>query len=258
VDQRFPKPDEPKMSKFAVILPAAGNSRRFNDPFYKKPFANLGGRAVWLHSAERFLGRSDCVQLVIVIAGEDREEFQRRFGANVAVLGVDVCEGGAERADSVERALERVKEGVDFIAVHDAARPCIVDDWIDRVLKAAVQHDAAILASPVSATLKRVDKHNVITETASRQGLWEGQTPQVFRRKLLEEAYAKRAGFNATDDAQLVERIGGKVHVVSGSPLNIKITTKGDQKLAEQILKVLPKPKLDVAKHPFGGDDLWR
>ena len=84
------------------------------------------------------------------------------------------------------------------------------------------------------------------------------QTPQVFRKKLLEEAYAKRAGFAATDDAQLVERIGGKVHVVPGSPLNLKITTKDDLRLAEQVLRVLPKPKLDVMKHPFGDDDLWR
>jgi 2-C-methyl-D-erythritol 4-phosphate cytidylyltransferase len=244
------------MSKFAVILPAAGSSSRFKDPFYKKPFANLGGRAVWLHSAERFLGRSDCIQLIVVI--EDREEFHRRFGANIAVLGVDVCEGGAERADSVQRGLEKLKREVEFVAVHDAARPCLSDAWIDRVFEAAVKHGAAILASPVTATLKRVDKQHVITETASREGLWEGQTPQVFRRKLLEDAYSRRAGFAATDDAQLVERTGGKVHVVNGSALNIKITTKDDLKLAEQVLKVLPKPKLDVMKHPFGDDDLWR
>lgn len=246
------------MNKFAVILPAAGTSSRFNDPFYKKPFANLGGRAVWLHSAERFLGRSDCGQLIVVIAADDREEFQRRFGPNVAILGVDVCEGGRERADSVERGLQKLKDEIEFVAVHDAARPCVSDQWIDRVLEAAQKHDAAILATPVSATLKRVEKQNVVAETVSREGLWEGQTPQVFRRKLLEEAYAKRAGYKATDDAQLVERIGGKVHVVKGSPLNIKITTKDDLKLAEQILKVLPKPKLDVVKHPFGDDDLWR
>jgi 2-C-methyl-D-erythritol 4-phosphate cytidylyltransferase len=246
------------MNKFAVILPAAGDSRRFKDPFYKKPFANLSGRAVWLHSAERFLGRPDCGQLIVVIAAEDREEFHRRFGANIAVLGVTVCEGGAERADSVERGLQMVKEGIEFVAVHDAARPCMVDEWIDRVFEVAAEHGAAILAAPVTATLKRVDKNNVITETASRERLWEGQTPQVFRKKLLEEAYAKRSGFAATDDAQLVERIGGKVHVVPGSPLNLKITTKDDLRLAEQVLRVLPKPKLDVMKHPFGDDDLWR
>ena len=246
------------MSKFAVILAAAGSSSRFKDPFYKKPFANLGGRAVWLHSAERFLGRSDSIQLIVVIAAEDREEFHRRFGANIAVLGVDVCEGGTERADSVQCGLEKLKDEVEFVAVHDAARPCLADAWIDRVFEAAAKYGAAILASPVTATLKRVDKQHVITDTTSREGLWEGQTPQVFRRKLLEDAYARRAGFAATDDAQLIERAGGKVHVVSGSPLNIKITTKDDLKLAEQILKVLPKPKLDVMRHPFGDDDLWR
>jgi 2-C-methyl-D-erythritol 4-phosphate cytidylyltransferase len=203
------------------------------------------------------LSRGDCAQLIVVIAREDREEFQRRFGPNVAILGVDVCEGGAERFDSVELGLRKVKPGIDFVAVHDAVRPCLVDEWIDRVFEAAQKYDAAILATPITATLKRVDQGTVV-ETASREGLWEGQTPQAFRRELLERAYAKRGAQRATDDAQLVEKIGGKVHVVSGSPLNLKITTKQDLKLAEQILKVLPKPKLDVVKHPFGADDLWR
>ena len=92
----------------------------------------------------------------------------------------------------------------------------------------------------------------------SREGLWEAQTPQVFRRSLIEEAYAKREGFNATDDAQLVERLGKPVTVVPGSPVNLKITTKEDQRLAEQALKALPKPKFDKPIHPFANDDMWR
>ncbi len=95
-----------------------------------------------------------------------------------------------------------------------------------------------------------------IAETVAREELWEAQTPQVFRRQLLLDAYARREGFAATDDAQLVERIGQPVTVVPGSPLNMKITTKEDQRLAEHALKALPKPKLAGAFNPL--DDQWR
>ena len=97
-----------------------------------------------------------------------------------------------------------------------------------------------------------------IQETVSREGLWEAQTPQVFRRELLLEAHARRDGFAATDDAQLVERIGHAVTVVPGSLINVKITTKEDLRLAEHALKALPKPKLFGPAHPFAEDNMWR
>ena len=245
------------MAKFAVILPAAGRSSRFHDKAYKKPFAPLANRAVWLHSAERFLNRSDVVQTIVVISPEDRGDFNFKFASNVAILGVEVVEGGAERADSVQAALTRVKDEAEFVCVHDAARPCLTDAWIDRIFAAAEQTGAAIFAIPVVGTLKRVGKDNKIEETVSRQGLWEAQTPQVFRRQLLIDAYARRGSFNATDEAQLVERLGHPVVVVQGSPLNLKITTKEDMRLAENALKALPKPKLGPL-HPFADDDMWR
>jgi len=246
------------MPTFAVILPAAGQSRRFHDKAYKKPFAPLGGRAVWLHSAERFMNRADVKQVIVVINAEDREFFNMKFGANIAILGVEVVEGGAQRTDSVQRALERVKDDIDFVAVHDAARPCLVDPWIDDVFAAAARDGAAILAAPVYATLKRVDQQKKIAQTINRESLWEAQTPQVFRRELLIEAYAKRGREPVTDDAQLIERLGHAVTVVPCSPLNLKITTRDDLKLAEQVLKVLPKPKLQGFQNPFAADDLFR
>ncbi|MCI0492788.1 MAG: 2-C-methyl-D-erythritol 4-phosphate cytidylyltransferase [Planctomycetes bacterium] len=246
------------MAEFALILPAAGQSRRFHDKAYKKPFAPLGGRAVWLHSAERFVNRPDVKQTIVVIAAEDRDLFKQRFGANIAILGLDLIDGGAERADSVQRALERLADGIDFVAVHDAARPCLTDQWIDQVFEAAQHDGAAVLATPVTATLKRADPKNRITETVRRDALWEAQTPQVFRRDLLIEAYAKRGKGPATDDAQLVERLGHPVTIVPCSPLNLKITTRDDLKLAEQVLKVLPRPKLEGFRNPFADDNLWR
>jgi 2-C-methyl-D-erythritol 4-phosphate cytidylyltransferase len=245
------------MATFAVILAAAGSSSRFHDKHYKKPFAPLDNRAVWLHSAEKFLNRKDVPQLILVISAEDREYFNSKFAGNAAILGVEVVDGGAQRADSVQKALEKVKPDIDFVAVHDAARPCIADQWISEVFSAAEKTGAAIPAIPVSGTLKRV-ANQAITETVSREGLWEAQTPQVFRRDLLIQAFAKRGNFAATDDAQLVERIGHKVTVVSGSAMNIKITAREDLRLAEQILKALPKPKLFGAAHPFVDDDMWR
>lgn len=268
------------MSTFAAILPAAGQSRRFNDRAYKKPFAPLGGRAVWLHSAERFMNRPDVKQVIVCVSTEDRELFDLKFGANIAILGVQVVAGGEHRTDSVQRALEQVKAEIDFVAVHDAARPCIADPWIDAVFAAAQRDGAAILAAPVQATLKRSEERGArskeqgdrkasgsaprapgslrIAATVDREGLWEAQTPQVFRRDLIIEAYAKRGNQPVTDDAQLVERLGKPVTIVPCSSLNIKITTRDDLKLAEQVLKVLPKPKLEGFQHPFSDDNLWR
>lgn len=246
------------MATFSVILPAAGESRRFADKVYKKPFAPLAGRAVWLHSAERFVNRSDVKHTIVVIPADDREPFMEKFGANVAILGLEIVDGGAERADSVEKALAHVNDDVDLIAVHDAARPCIADKWIDQVFEAAERDGAAILATPLAATLKRAEGGKRVAETIDRQSLWIAQTPQVFRRELLMEAYAKRGKQPATDDAQLVERTGHAVTIVPCPALNIKITTRDDLRLAEQVLKVLPKPQVEGFRHPFADDDLFR
>jgi 2-C-methyl-D-erythritol 4-phosphate cytidylyltransferase len=246
------------VSTFAVILPAAGRSSRFHDKNYKKPFAPLANKAVWLHSAEKFVNRPEVKQVIVVISPEDREYFQFKFSANTTILGIEVVEGGAERADSVAKALAHVKADVDFVCIHDAARPCLAEEWITKIFEAGEKSGAAIFAVPVSGTLKRVGADHKVEETVSRVGLWEAQTPQVFRRQLLLEAHAKRGDFAATDDAQLVERIGHEVTVVTGSPVNFKIATREDLRLAEQALKALPKPKLGGAGHPFADDNMWR
>ena len=245
------------MSTFAVILPAAGRSSRFHDKHYKKPFVPLENKAVWLHSAEKFLNRDDVKQVILVISPEDREEFDNKFAANVMILGIEVVEGGTERTDSIANALAKVKADIDFIAVHDAARPCIANEWIDKVFAAAGKSGAAMLAIPIAGTIKRV-ANGLVEETVPRANLWEAQTPQVFRRELLLEAYAHRGDSPATDDAELVERLGKSVSILEGSPINLKITTNGDLHLAAQALKAMPKPTLGGAMHPFENDDMWR
>ena len=246
------------MSRFAVILPAAGQSQRFNDEHYKKPFAPLADRAVWLHTVEKFVNRDDVKQTIVVISPEDKSLFEAKFSANAVILGIDVVLGGDSRANSVANALKQVREEIDYVAIHDAVRPCIASSWIDSVFKAAKDNGAAILAVPVTSTLKRVKDNREIQETVSREKLWEAQTPQVFRRDLLVKAFAENPqASTATDEAQLVEQIGHPVTVVEGSPSNMKITTKDDLRLAAEVLKLLPKPQRPGPAHPFG-DDHWR
>lgn len=245
-------------SSFAVILAAAGQSSRFRDPLYKKPFAQLDQKAVWLHSADRFLAHPQVKQLVAVVAPDDLEDFRSRFGANIAVMGIDVTTGGEHRHQSVRRGLEKVNPDIRFVAVHDAARPCFTDELVNACFEAAERSGAAIPAISVSSTIKRSAHGKAVEATVARDGLYLAQTPQCFRRDLLERALAAVGGRTPTDEAEAVEWLGHEVALVPGSPLNVKITTKGDLRLAGACLKALPAPKLDVRPHPFADDKLWR
>jgi len=238
------------MSTFAVILPAAGRSTRFSSRDRKKPFVELKGRALWLRAAEVFVNRDDVVQTIVAVSPDDREWFVNKFRPNLAFMNVEIVDGGAERADTVQNALARVKSDVDFVAIHDAARPLLVREWVDEVFTAAKTSGAAIPALPVSSTLKRVENDHIV-ETVDRERLWQAQTPQVFRRQLLLDAFAKRGDVQPTDEAQLVERLGETVTVIEGWPMNIKITTFPDFKMAEALVDRLPKPKGIKQLHPF-------
>src|SRR5262249_5918896 len=164
------------MAQFAVILPAAGQSSRFKDK-EKKPFATLDGRAVWLRTAELFVTRPDVAQTLLVVAPEDMEKFKIRYTANIAFMNVKLVPGGRERFESVANALAAVNPDVDFVAVHDAVRPCVPPELIDAVFGAAKTHGAALLATRVTETVKRVDDKLRVRETVERQGLWLAQTP---------------------------------------------------------------------------------
>ena len=240
------------MPKFAVILPAAGKSARFGSGD-KKPFVTLEGKAVWMRAAELFWNRPDVSRVYVVVSPEDREFFDRRFGPAFIFANAEIVAGGAERFESVANALAKIPADVDYVAVHDAVRPLCPPTKIDEVFAAAIQHGAAMLAVPVADTLKRVDASGVISETVPRAGLWSAQTPQVFRRDWLAEAYAKRGEMKVsiTDDAQLLEALGHPVHVVEGVPSNFKITTRGDFELSEQVIKSSSRQVVKPPSRPF-------
>ncbi len=225
------------MAKVAVILPAAGAGQRFGGNV-KKPFALLDNRPIFIRAIELFLSREDVCQTILTVAPDDYDVVREKYAANIMLMGLKLVKGGAERYDSVRAALDAVDEAAELVCVHDAVRPCVLETWIDAVFAEALKSGAAILAAPLTGTIKRVSGANVVDATVPREGLYEAQTPQVFRKELLRRAYAERpADFRPTDDAQLVERLGHPVAVVPTDRRNLKITTPGDMTMAAVLVK---------------------
>lgn len=239
------------MAKVAVILPAAGASRRFGDG-KSKIFARIGQQAMLLRTVEAFSGRRDVVQVLVAVSEADLPAVRETFGGHLSLVGAELLTGGATRTETVRRALEKVSEEAELVAVHDAARPCIAQPWIDAVFAEASKTGAAILGLHVVGTIKRVSASGVIDATLPRaefDDLWEAQTPQVFAVEVLRKAYA--TGKEATDDAALVEATGHPVSVVPGDARNIKVTTKRDLGFATAVINALPKGRTDGLLHPF-------
>ncbi len=236
--------------KVSVIIPAAGKGERYGSDG-NKTFANLDGRPIFLRTLEHFINRDDVCQTILVVSGADLSQMKEKYAANLGFMGVTLVEGGDRRMDSVRAGLEKVSEDADLVAIHDAVRPCVSKAMIDAVFAEASKSSAAILASPLHGTIKRVSGDGVIDATVPRAGLYEAQTPQVFKRQAIVALYADPpdGADEATDDAQLMELAGQTVTIVASDPSNLKITAKPDLSLAKAILKSRPA---DKPIKPFG------
>ncbi|MCE5278836.1 MAG: 2-C-methyl-D-erythritol 4-phosphate cytidylyltransferase [Planctomycetaceae bacterium] len=221
------------MRNVSVIIPAAGASRRFGGPV-SKIFAPLGGRAVLLRTLDVFAARGEVLEILVPVSPDDMAGVRERYGAELDRMKVRLIAGGAMRSDSVRAALAAVDERAELVCVHDAVRPCVSQECLDRVLLEAARSGSAILAWPIHGTVKRVSSDGVIEATVDRSGLWEAQTPQVFRLDILRAAYAGDA--QATDDAHLVQLAGFDVRVVAGDARNVKITMPADLEFAQTLL----------------------
>ena len=224
--------------KVVAVVPAGGTGKRMGAGTPKQ-FLMLDGVPMMLH-ALRVLERAPGVtEVVLVVPKEERDralsEVVERYGLKKVLK---VVPGGATRQESVRHGLNEVGEDVEIVVVHDAVRPFITEDRIERSIEAARKHGGAIVAVPMKDTPKQAGPDRLIQRTLDRTELWLAQTPQAFRRALVVEAYRKAAiaHVHATDDAALVERLGHKVAIVEGSWENIKITTPEDMILAEAIL----------------------
>lgn len=228
------------MSNFSVIIAAAGSGTRFQSGNQKKTYALLAGKPLWQHSVERFADREDVSQILVVVSPDDVDWFSETHAERLSRLNVEVVAGGAERFESVENAIKRVAADSDFIAVHDAARPCVSVALLERIFATARELGNAVPAVAVASTLKRSSDGVRVEETVDRSSLYESQTPQVFRASDLQSGFKNRGDdLQPTDEAQLMEMLGHSVNLAAGCVLNRKVTSKQDMQFAEAAMRVL-------------------
>jgi 2-C-methyl-D-erythritol 4-phosphate cytidylyltransferase len=217
----------------SAILLAAGQGKRFKSKT-PKPFYRLSGRPLLFYSLLQ-LDSVPAVKEIILLVNPQGRPAVASFLAHAGVKKtVRVVAGGRRRQDSVRNGLNEVSRQADMVLIHDAARPFIDQKIISDVLKRASRTGAAVAGVPVKATIKRVKAGRAV-ETLAREELWEIQTPQVFRKELLCQAFRKWGRVTVTDDASLVEKLGRRVSVVQGSYENIKVTTPEDALIAKAI-----------------------
>jgi 2-C-methyl-D-erythritol 4-phosphate cytidylyltransferase len=217
-----------------AIIVAAGSSKRAG---FDKLLAKIAGRPVIQHTLAPF-EKANCVNDILVVSRETVA--MRHFIVKTNLRKVRrVVRGGSRRQDSVQAGLNALDKEVEFVAVHDAARPLITAREIERVFAAARKHGAAALATPITDTLKLADDNRVVCDSIDRQNVFAMQTPQVFRRELLSQAYeqVKRNSLIVTDEVSAIEHAGGRIVIVPAEDHNFKITYASDLLLAEAILK---------------------
>ena len=216
----------------SAVIVAAGSSQRMG---FDKLLALVGDRPVLAHTINAF-EQTPSVREIILVAREERvAEFEELVRQNGFQKVRAVIPGGLQRQDSVAAGLKRVAPECGFIAVHDAARPLITPEQIERVLACARKQGAAALAAPVTDTLKRAGQDRVVSGGVARDNLYTMQTPQIFARDLLERAYAAVAEekLSVTDEVSAVEHLGEKVLLVPNDDWNVKITYPRDLLLAQ-------------------------
>ena len=205
-----------------------------------KQFLELEGAPILLHTLRRLASCELISEIIVATRADEMGKLEERWQAEKLRQPLRIVKGGATRQESVTAALEQVGADVELVAVHDAVRPFVTREQIIRVIEEAKKCGAAILGIPAMDTVKEVKRASLpedvalITGTIPRERVVLAQTPQVFRTKLLKEAFARAIAdqVNASDEAGLVERLGHDVHVVHGSERNIKITKPADMELA--------------------------
>ena len=216
----------------AAIIVAAGSGKRFNSKVPKQ-FLDLNGKPVFLWSVLAFKKLKAFVQVIVVVP--------QKYVAGLKPLGekngFELAAGGKERYDSVMAGLKKVRPGVSYVAIHDAARPLITEDIIAGCLREAKKSGAAIVAVSAKDTVKQAKTELFVQKTIPRNTVWLAQTPQIFNKNMLIKAYSGKLRTSITDDAQAVELAGRKPKIVPGRYSNIKITEPLDMKIAALLLK---------------------
>lgn len=217
---------------FATIIVAGGAGKRFGSK-EPKQFLLLNKKKMFEWSILAFKKVKECKQIILVVPEYKIDEMQKYK----KVYNIDIVCGGKERYNSVQNGLKCVKENIDVVAVHDAARPLITSKIIKEVFDSAIKYGGAISASIARDTIKFSKNGKNISKSIDRNNIWQAQTPQMFKTEILKKVYSKKIPKNITDDAQLVEKLGKRVMLVDGGYENFKVTQPVDFMLAEYILK---------------------
>lgn len=240
----------------SVVLLAAGRSRRLG---FDKILTELAGKPVLSYALSTFAS-SPYVKEVLIMTREDIfDKVQTVIDAVAPQVPVQILAGGAERQDSVWNGLQNVSEGTPYVAIHDAARPLVTAEMVETCLKVTADKGSAIASHPATDTMKEITPSDQmgcvsVEKTLDRSRIWQMQTPQVFEKELITEAYRKvqEEGLAITDDASAVEATGGSVWLADTGSLNLKITRAQDWELMEtwfarEALKDLRKDLHDFA-----------
>ena len=224
--------------QLALIVPAAGLGTRLGSEA-PKPYLELSGKTVLEHTLRKFVDVSGLGEVIVSTIPEFKEQTRKILSDVFPGLSCHVVEGGKERQDSIRNAISKISGKTGLIAVHDAVRPFVEHQDIEKCIIEASRWGGAVLAVPAKDTIKVSGENNEIVETPDRNKLWMAQTPQIFWAALLREAYDHAKSYNiiGSDDASLVEKVGGKVVLVQGATKNFKITFPLDLKISEFLLK---------------------
>jgi 2-C-methyl-D-erythritol 4-phosphate cytidylyltransferase len=239
--------------KSIALIPAAGMGKRMGASINKQ-YLHLGGIPVLAHTISVFECSPLIAAIYLVIPADEipycRKHVIEAYGFRKVAA---IIPGGAERQNSVLNGLNVMRNDVtdeDVVLIHDGVRPLVTELLVKEVIRTASLHDGALAAVPAKDTIKSV-RNNIVMETPDRLTLWQAQTPQAFRFGMIHPAHLKAESdrFTGTDDSSLVERLGGKVHIVQGDYRNIKITTPEDLVLAESFLATAPERKFHDKKN---------
>jgi len=220
-----------------AIIVGAGTGNRMGLG-YNKVLADLCGGPVIEWTVRNFIQSGLIDNLVLVINPNDQKEMKDIFSSFKDLIDLKIVYGGETRQDSVYNGIKALSDDVEIVLIHDAARPFITKDIIERSILHARKYGAGCAGIQAKDTIKIVDRNNTIVSTPERNSLWHAQTPQAFKKDIISDAYEKasKRGLTATDDAGIAEEAGYKVTMFEGSYKNIKLTSKEDLELGKYFL----------------------
>ena len=217
----------------SAIIPAAGQGKRFGK---KKQLILINNRPLLFYTLIPFI-KCDLINEIIIALPPEDIDFVNKYLIELNYeKKINLIKGGQERQYSVLNAISQTNKNNDIICIHDAVRPFISLEILEKTIESCILNGAAIVAVPSVDTLKKI-KNSYVAKTVSRETIWKAQTPQIFKRSILERSLsvAIKSNMNETDESSIVEKAGYKVSIVEGSPLNIKITSEEDWMIANAI-----------------------